>query len=158
MKLYTKKIIAREFLTLLLSIVIAGMIFLSIYPYNYYHNKQIEKLADDIQKSQSKSYSLNLQFKLKSEKQLSFHNELNELIYTLNHPKKNKAKESFFNSMDELDELSKTKYNPIYYENGNLSEFDTSVKYIIKNGGVQFASFLNEIKDFNRYNLVRLHR
>ena len=145
MKLRTKKIIAREFLILLLSFVISGIVFVSIYTYNYYQTKQIEKLGEDIQKNQSKSHDLNLQYKLKNEKQLSFHNELNEFIYTLNHPKKIKARNSnsFYDALDEYEELSKTKSNPIYYKNGNLSEFDTSVKYMIKSSSVQFDLIKN---------------
>jgi len=42
MILQTKKIIAREFLVLITTLIIGIIAFLSIYPYNIYHQNQVE--------------------------------------------------------------------------------------------------------------------
>ncbi len=48
MKLQTKKIIAREFLVLIVTVIIASISFVLIYPYNSYRQNQLDKLTDTI--------------------------------------------------------------------------------------------------------------
>ncbi len=60
MNIQTKKIIAREFLILLIVIGLGIIGFLSIYPYNLYRNKQIEDLSNIINRKQKGIDSLNI--------------------------------------------------------------------------------------------------
>lgn len=48
MKLQTKKIIAREFLILIVTVIITSISFVLIYPYNSYRQNQLDKLTDTI--------------------------------------------------------------------------------------------------------------
>jgi hypothetical protein len=65
MKLTTKKIIAREFLALLLVISIGLTAFLSIYPYNAFKEKRISRLSNEINTTSKQIYSLSFAYNKK---------------------------------------------------------------------------------------------
>ena len=65
MKLDTKKIIAREFLTLIIVFFIGLIIFFCTYPYNAFKQMQIEEQAIEISKKTKLADSLSLSFKTK---------------------------------------------------------------------------------------------
>ncbi|MBE7440841.1 MAG: hypothetical protein HS119_00090 [Flavobacteriales bacterium] len=68
MKLQTKKIIAREFLVLTITIVIGLIAFALTYPYNLYRHNQVGNLEKTISEKTTLSDSLSKSFESKKEK------------------------------------------------------------------------------------------
>lgn len=69
MKLTTKKIIAREFLIIILVLTIGLISFLCTYPYNAYKRNQVEKKSIEISEKSKKVDTLSLSFKNKIDQQ-----------------------------------------------------------------------------------------
>jgi hypothetical protein len=69
MKLTTKKIIAREFLTLTLVLTIGLISFLCTYPYNAFKRKQVENKSAIISEKTKLTDSLSISYKTKLDKQ-----------------------------------------------------------------------------------------
>jgi len=65
MKLTTKKIIAREFLTLTLVLTLGLISFLCTYPYNAYKRNQAKNISSEISEKSKKADTLSLTFKNK---------------------------------------------------------------------------------------------
>ena len=72
MKLTTKKIIAREFLTLTLVLSIGLILFLCTYPYNAFKRNQVENKSTEISDKSKKVDTLLLSFKNKIDQQKWF--------------------------------------------------------------------------------------
>lgn len=69
MKLTTKKIIAREFLIMILVLTIGLISFLCTYPYNAYKRNQVENKSIEISEKSKKVDTLSLSFKNKIDQQ-----------------------------------------------------------------------------------------
>ena len=69
MKLTTKKIIAREFLIMILVLTIGLILFLCTYPYNAYKRNQVENKSIEISEKSKKVDTLSLSFKNKIDQQ-----------------------------------------------------------------------------------------
>lgn len=69
MNINTKKLLAREFLILILCLSIGILYFLAVYPYNYFRQSQINSLTKEISEKKSLSYSLSKSIRQKTEKQ-----------------------------------------------------------------------------------------
>jgi hypothetical protein len=78
MKLTTKKIIAREFLTLTLVIVIGLICFLSTFPYNSFRHYQIKNLKGEIDQKRTLSDSLLKSYSTKIQNQEWYFKKLND--------------------------------------------------------------------------------
>ena len=72
MKLTTKKIFAREFLTLILILVLTGLFILIIYSYNAYKQTKIDSIRETINFQNKKSDSLSNQYNEKLSAQRVF--------------------------------------------------------------------------------------
>jgi hypothetical protein len=72
MKLTTKKIIAREFLTLTLVLTLGLISFLCTYPYNAFKRNQVERKSIEISEKSKRADSLSLSFKNKIDQQKWF--------------------------------------------------------------------------------------
>ena len=68
MKLSTKKIIAQEFLTLIIVLTLGLISFLFTYPYNLYKRHQVENISTEISKKKLAD-SLSISYKSKLGKQ-----------------------------------------------------------------------------------------
>ncbi len=75
MILQTKKIIAREFLVLITTLIIGIIAFLSIYPYNIYHQNQVETINAQILIKKKISDSLSQSYNKKLDRQVWFSNK-----------------------------------------------------------------------------------
>lgn len=69
MKLTTKKLIAREFLIMILVLTIGLISFFCTYPYNAYKRKQVENKSIEISEKSKKVDTLSLSFKNKIDQQ-----------------------------------------------------------------------------------------
>ncbi len=76
MELRTKKIIAKEFLTLIIVLLLSGLVGLCIYPYNSLRRYQINKTEKEIAAQQIKSDSLSFGYKKKRKVQETFFNAI----------------------------------------------------------------------------------
>ena len=72
----TKKIIAREFLIILIMIALGLLIFVCIFPYNSYQNKQINKIENSISKKEKTTDSLHKSVNAKKKNQEWFFNKV----------------------------------------------------------------------------------
>ena len=75
MKLKVKKIIAREFLILIVVAAISFITFISVYSYNHYYQNKIDNLISKISAKRILQDSLGNLAKAKTEKQLWFANQ-----------------------------------------------------------------------------------
>jgi hypothetical protein len=75
MQLQTKKIIAREFLLLMLAIIIAVIGFFCTYPYNNYRQKQVDAIHDTIATKQIIAADLTKSYNEKVIKQSHFNDD-----------------------------------------------------------------------------------
>ena len=134
MKLQIKKIIAREFLILLLSASIALVSYLVIYPYNYFKQREVDKLSQQISLNKSISDSLSKPLKTKTEKQLWFSDKYYK-EYHLDDP---------YKTSKYYDEYG----IPIMEHNSNLRVFER-LKYLSQNDSI-FLLWKDK-KDFEEF-------
>ena len=80
MRKQSKKIIAREFLLLILTVVVSVVVFLFTYICNSYHTNASEKIENKIFSMMASVDSLVFQFNNKTNKQTWFYNKINEII------------------------------------------------------------------------------
>jgi hypothetical protein len=140
MKLTTKKIIAREFLALLLVIVFGLITFLCIYPYNSFIENRINRISNEIKlkSKQVDSLSLNYNYKLEKQNWLFKRWKNNFNISDL----KYNTKEKFWNRTDYLE-----KQDSINYKWKNV--WDNNLILFFKNAGFENP---DELKAFVKNN------
>jgi len=80
MKLTTKKIIAREFLILMLVLALGLISFFCTYPYNAFERHQVEKKSTEILEKSKLADSLSFSFKSKLDKQEWFYKQFTNNI------------------------------------------------------------------------------
>ncbi|MCF6404814.1 hypothetical protein L3C95_18085 [Chitinophaga filiformis] len=102
MKLKTKKIIAREFLLLLLCAALAIFTFLGIYPYNFLKKRQIEALTIEITDKKNHADSLLAHVERKASKQFKF---TNWYAHTFNVPREHQKIWMHFYKMAQTDSI-----------------------------------------------------
>ncbi len=106
MNIYTKKILAREFLVLILCFIIGVLYFLSIYPYNYLKNNKINILTKEVSEKKKISYSLSKSFRQKTAKQYWYSTQFKSKFYIDGYSKKlNDDLWTFFEKLIKSDSL-----------------------------------------------------
>ena len=140
MKLTTKKIIAREFLALLLVMTIGLTAFLSIYAYNAFKEKKINNLANEINITSNQIDSLSFAYNKKLDKQNWFLKKW-EANFDLSNDTKYNTLEKVWNRLDYL-----AKQDSISYKWKNIWHKDlvTFHKNIGFQNPVVFKAFIND--------------
>lgn len=106
MNIYTKKILAREFLVLILCFIIGVFYFISIYPYNYLKNDKINTLTKEVSVKKKISYSLSKSFRQKTAKQYWYSTQFKSKFYIDGYSKKlNDDLWTFFEKLTKSDSL-----------------------------------------------------
>jgi len=136
MDLKSRKIIAREFLLILLALTIALIGFFILYPYNFYKVYQIKNLDEKYEVNNHFFDSLMSTGRRKKQKQIEFHKDLLSFIYYDNHHKSDPF-ESF-----RYDNINQAVYKP----DGNLTLFDTTLNFF-DNSALEF----NLKKSFDQF-------
>ena len=80
MQLHTKKVIAREFILFIITILLVAGAFAGTYIYNFIQNNQVMQLDDRIVKKTVMAGSLAKPYKLKMQNQQWFYDKNNEIV------------------------------------------------------------------------------
>ncbi|CAN1560202.1 hypothetical protein MCERE19_02598 [Spirosomataceae bacterium] len=130
MEMRHKKIIAKEILLLIVSMVIGLLSYVSIYFYNYYLKINIDEYTQQINKKSLLSDSLSRPYTIKSERQYEFTNKF-----------KNKFNDIFLENESYInarlwEDLNKNRFDPKFWQIlkvndlgfGNIQEFAAFVE------------------------------
>ena len=173
MKISIKKIIAREFLILIVVVVCGSLCFLCTYPYNYHIKKEIEKLNTKISRKTILKDSLKATYFEKQEKQDWYlNNFINEFsIYKSRTSEKLWKRTQILTNNDSIKILwentwSKDKqiisfFNKIGFSNPiELQNFikDNSFLKLEKINKNQTISLEKEIQNLNNSKIDKIHK
>jgi type II secretory pathway pseudopilin PulG len=139
MKLRTKKIIAREFLTLIVLLLLSGLIGLCIYPYNSFRQSQIKSTEKEITAQQSKSDSLSFAYNKKRNAQETFFNSLSS-EFNITASDQNTADKTW----KILSKVYHSDSIPIKYDKTWDAELVKFIKSKGYNNGKEFEKFVGE--------------
>lgn len=137
MKLKVKKIIAREFLILIVIATISFITFISVYAYNHYYQNKIDNLTNKISAKKILQDSLGNSTKAKKEKQLWFANEYYK-SYDFDTPKR------------KLDFYTESGL-PIFGESQNLKMFDRLIEVNKKDSLLTMFTRNNIFDEFGKH-------
>ena len=119
MKLHIRKIIAREFLLLMLTIAIGFLLFLLTFLYNYYHKIKYQSIATEIFAKQSYADSLMKPFESKTKRINEIHIKIKDMFDIIN---SSDLKGAFKNSEELISFLSQPENVKETFELINLSK------------------------------------
>jgi len=138
MKIETKKIIAREFLILILAVAISGIVFLTSYIYNSYQKSELAKVDKKIESNRKTAENLLLPIKKKKENQNWLYNKLIEVI---DMEKLNTAEKFWSSDIDVIENVADEWNNKNFAE---ITEFYKSLQFHTS----------EELKEYIRSNYV----